>query len=269
MKEKETLYISVAGEQILLDELLNSIEVSVFYPACGLDDLDLMAGKSEFSMYVRADERVSAEEAIAFLSNPGLLPEYEQEQIVRFEGKQLLDEDIFSDSPRFPLKPTEVQHLVTRKEQSSFGSADFFVAVYRLKPDFRDLMYFNPFQQKETALKDHLVVMFFCEDAMKLFYSLYFHYKKSPWAVVLEDILHHQPYWTKLSAPDYRFRVSLLINKLYNAAALPSFLITAAEAEPNAEKLVKHQWDDYILLETPKSCEAMKAAVYERNVLFI
>lgn len=251
---------------------------SIFYPGSGTDSMDLQIAKSDFTFYVHADYRITKAEAEAFLSNVQGIEEYELENIYEFDRSLLfpVDKDMTASwSPGLPLKKSERANFDKFQSTNPITPNTFLMGVYILSETYKDKMVKSPILNKDRELFPWLLVFYFYEDAITLFNALYFHNEINPKAVALFNNIPDRPYWTNLAVNDHRFRLSLLINHLYNHCPMPHFLITDYPPYYKQDNVKRFEWKEYALIHESNGFPnkyldtERQIYIYDRDILLV
>ena len=223
------------------DFLAQNYKKALFYPGCGLDVTDLEIGKYMHNIFVRADYRITKDQASEFLKNQNFLEEYDLVNFAEIDRSELIPENKLGDQLSFPYKSSEIEILKQLSIDGFPKEKTVLVGIYYLKNEYS-------YQATDIKLKDYIVILFFYEEALSVFNDLFFRNKINPTSIVLKENISEHPYWTYLDAPDYRFRSGLLLNCIYNATVMPDYLITDQYDYSCKSNLQYHTWKDYFIL---------------------
>lgn len=202
-------------------------------------------------MYVHADYRITKADAELFLNNMQGIDEYTLENIYEFDRSILLPankDNTISWMPTLPVKKSEEAQFEKYHSSNPKTPDTFLMGVYVLEESSANKTLKSPFSEKEYQMPSVQLIFFFYEDAIPLFNALYFYNKINPKAIALSNNIPDKPYWTNLLAYDHRFRVSLLINHLYNHCPMPQFLITDISSLSDQNSVKRFEWKEYYLL---------------------
>jgi hypothetical protein len=266
-------FFKIKGNKEYLPDYKSLLSDSIFYPGCGLDNIDLQLTKSYFNVYVHADYRVTKTDAEYFLNNVQGIDDYALENIYEFDRSILFPVDnsnIASLMPTLPVKKSE-EDLFEKYQLLNLKTPDtFLMGVYILDESSTNKIVKSPFTEREYSMPPLQLVFFFYEDAITLFNALYFYNKVNPLAVALSNNFPDNPYWTNLVADDQRFRVSLLINHLYNNCRMPQFLITDISPSHEQNSVERFEWKEYYLLtKHSTSNSARNVHFYRKDLLLL
>ena len=229
-------------------DIEKDLENSVFYPACGLDDIDIKSMLGFSTFFIKVDYNVAREDAYEALTTCKFCPDYDLFDITE-EGLNNLQRRkyIMFDFPRKDSEEQNIHLLNNAKSTKLNGYA--FLAYYTLKSKYNKINNTEKVKRPE-AIK----ILFVGAEACQVFSALYLRYAINPKAIVIVNPGENVDNWTLFTHPQYRFYNSILINYTYNNAKMPEYLVSDLEVQ-------KYPWDGYVLdndVTSPFSMEVFK-----------